>query len=64
LTLAFQVALTPYSAQIGKTVVLIGEVGVIGQDKFTQDILSSKASEVDTTLPDDETITEQQGIVQ
>jgi len=64
LTLAFQVALIPDLDQKGKTASLIKEVEAIGQDKFTQDILSSKFPELDTSLPDDETITEQQGIVE
>ncbi len=64
LTLAFQVVLTPDLNQEGKTALLVKEAEVMGQDKFTQDILNSKASEIDTSLPDDETITEQQGIVQ
>jgi len=64
LALAFQVALIPNLNQEGKTALLVKEAEVIGQDDFTQDILNSKASEIDTSLPDDGTITEQQGIVQ
>jgi len=64
LTLAFQVALIPNLNQEGKTALLVKEAEVIGQDEFTEDILNSKASEIDTSLPDDKTITEQQGIVQ
>ena len=64
LTLAFQIALIPNLNQEGETALLVKEAEVIGQDEFTQDILSSKASEIDTSLPDDGTITEQQGIVQ
>ena len=41
-----------------------GYVYKIKDFEFTQDILSSKTSEIDTSLPDDGTITEQQGIVQ
>jgi hypothetical protein len=64
LTLAFQVALIPNLNQEGKTALLVKEAEVTGQDKFTQDILNSKASEIDTSLPADGTVTEQQGIVQ
>ena len=64
LTLAFQVALIPDSKQEGKPALLVKEAEIIGQDEFTKDILSSKASEIDTSLPDDGTITEQQGVVQ
>jgi hypothetical protein len=64
LTLGFQISLTPNLDQKGKTASLIKETEAIGQDKFTQDVLSSKFPELDTSLPNDETITEQQGIVE
>jgi len=63
LTLAFQVRLTPNENQIGDTAVLVGEAEIIGQDKFTQDILSSSYSEIDTSLPEDEGVGLQQGII-
>jgi hypothetical protein len=63
LTLAFQVELTPSTSQIGKTAILIKEASVVGQDKFSQDILSSDVLEIDTSLPEDESINYEQGII-
>lgn len=64
LTLAFQVALTPQEAHKGKTPILIGETELSGEDDFTGDILQAKAKGIDTTLPDDKTISKSKGIVQ
>ncbi|MBZ9572595.1 hypothetical protein KJA17_00150 [Patescibacteria group bacterium] len=64
LTLAFQIEFTPDSSQKGETPNLVGEAEVLGEDAWTLEILQEKASPVDTTLPDDGTVTEEQGIVQ
>lgn len=64
LTLAFQVEFTPDSSQKGETPDLVGESEVLGEDAWTSEILQEKAPPVDTTLPDDDTISEEQGIVQ
>ena len=63
LTLAFQVKLTPSTSQIGETAILVKEASVVGQDKFSQDILSSDVLEIDTSLPEDESINYEQGII-
>jgi len=63
LTLAFQVSLIPNTNQVGSTAILVKKAGVIGQDKFTKDILDSDASEINTSLPDDESVSGQQGII-
>jgi len=63
LTLAFQVKLTPSTSQIGKTAILVKEASVVGQDKFSQDILSSDVLEIDTSLPEDESVNYEQGII-
>jgi len=63
LTLAFQVRLTPEASQAGSTAVLVEKAGIVGQDKFTEDILESEAFKIDTSLPDDESVDVQQGIV-
>ncbi|MCK4781554.1 hypothetical protein KAS79_01345 [Candidatus Parcubacteria bacterium] len=62
--LAFQVVLTPSSQQKGQTPSLIGEARIICEDQWTEQILESNAETVNTTLPDDETVSEEQGIVQ
>ncbi len=63
-TLAFQVALTPTSQQKGQTPILVKEARVIGEDCWTEEILESSAQAIDTSLPDDNTVSEQQGIVE
>ncbi len=64
LTLAFQIEFTPDSAQQGETPDLVGEAEVLGEDVWTLEILQEEAPSVDTTLPNDDTVSEQQGIVQ
>jgi len=64
LTLAFQVALTPNSQQRGQTPLLIKDARIIGEDQWTEEILESSAEAVNTTLPDDETVSEEQGIIE
>lgn len=61
---AFQISLTPTSLQRGKAVELIGEARITGEDQWTEEIVGGASKGVDTTLPDDKTITEQQGVVQ
>ena len=43
---------------------VINEARVIGEDQWTEAILVSIDSAIDTTLPDDPTVFEQQGIVE
>lgn len=62
-TLAFQVEFRPSPAQQGKTPLLIEEAEVLAEDVFTGDILQEKVSGVDTTLPDDDTVSEVLGRV-
>jgi len=63
ITLAFQIEFIPDSSQIGKKPLLISETDILGEDSFTGEILHEKALGVDTTLPDDDTVSEVQGIV-
>ncbi len=62
--LSFQIAFQPDSTQKGKTPEIIGEVKITGEDKWTGQSLQATTSAVNTTLPDDESIGEKQGIVQ
>jgi len=59
----FQVALTPDSAQIGRSAEIIGQAKIEGEDSWTKETLRETASNVNTTLPDDQTVTEEMGIV-
>jgi len=64
LSLAFQIQFIPNQEQKGKTPLLIEEADILGEDEFTEEILHQKANSVNTTLPDDQTVSEEQGIVQ
>jgi len=61
---AFQIALTPTLAQRGNSAILIGEAKVLVEDLWTEASLERISNPVDTTLPDDPTVNESQGIVQ
>ncbi|MFH1657425.1 MAG: hypothetical protein ABH919_03080 [bacterium] len=59
----FQITLTPTPAQRGKSVDLINEVEVSGEDQWTEQIISISAEAINSSLPADETVNEEQGIV-
>ncbi|MBZ9572335.1 hypothetical protein KJA15_03325 [Patescibacteria group bacterium] len=61
---AFQVAFTPISDQKGQIVTLINEAKISGEDQWTESTLETRAGAVDTTLPDDPTVSEENGKVQ
>ncbi|MCK5044167.1 hypothetical protein KAR26_00360 [Candidatus Parcubacteria bacterium] len=63
-TCIFQVALVPTQSQRGSTAILVNEVEIFGEDQWTEHIISITAEAIDTTLPDDETISIEQGIIQ
>jgi hypothetical protein len=63
-SISFQVRLMPSSSQRGEPALLISEVEISGEDQWTDQILISTAPSIDTTLPDDETISEEMGIVE
>ena len=62
--LSFQVRLTPSADQIGQTPEIIGEAMISGEDQWTGEIIRGTSSAVNTTLPDDPTVTGEQSIVQ
>ena len=55
---AFQVALTPGSGQ-GEILPIINEVRIEGEDQWTEIVIGNIDGEIDTTLPDDPTVTEE-----
>jgi len=61
---AFQIAFTPSSTHRGKAAELIGEARITGEDLFVDQLVSSADGPIDTTLPDDPSISEEMGIVQ
>ena len=62
--IAFQVALTPDSFQGGQTPEICGKAKISGEDNWTEVTLEATSPEIDTTLPDDPTITGQDGFVE
>jgi len=62
--ISFQVGLLPDLTQKGKTPEIIGSAKITGEDKWTNQNLETTAPAINTALPDDETVAEEQGIVQ
>ena len=60
---SFQISLTPNISQEGKTITLINEANINGEDQWTGKIIQGTAPLIDTTLPDDPAVNEQQGII-
>jgi len=61
--IAFQVAITPSLTHAGGLVELIGQSIATGKDSFTGLELTSADEPIDTDLPDDLTVNQQDGIV-
>ncbi len=61
--IAFQVSLIPLIEQKGHPALLIQKAKISGEDEWTEQILENTSSEINTTLPDDPTISEEMGIV-
>lgn len=59
----FQVSITPAPAQVGYPVDLISEIQAKGQDQWTDVELSAYHPVINTTLPDDLTVSPEQGKV-
>jgi len=62
--IAFQVALAPTPDQKGKVAPIIGEARISGEDQWTEKTIQVKTPAVDTTLPDDQNISDHTGIIQ
>ncbi|MFH1841209.1 MAG: hypothetical protein ABH800_00285 [Candidatus Nealsonbacteria bacterium] len=63
-SVAFQVSLTPLSYQSGQTPQLISSVKIEGEDSWTGIRLEGEDSSFNTALPDDDTISFSEGVVQ
>jgi len=61
--IAFQVELDPTDEQAGQPAQIIGDSTVKAEDQWTKMTIEDSDSSIDTTLPDDETITGKKGIV-
>lgn len=62
--IAFQVSLTPTEDQRGQIVSIINKAKISGEDEWTSQNLQSIVPAIDTTLPDDKTISLGQGVIQ
>jgi len=62
--LSFQVAFTPTESQRGQTPNIIGKSQISGEDTWTESTLEATAPAINTTMPDDKTITPAFGVVQ
>ncbi|MFH1451421.1 MAG: hypothetical protein ABIF89_02320, partial [bacterium] len=62
--ISFQIAFAPTFDQIGQIATIIGEAEISGEDTWTEEIARTKAASIDSSLPDDPTITEETGKVQ
>ncbi len=60
--ISFQISLNP--SQRGTPALLIKEARFLGEDQWTEQILEVTDSEINTTLPDDDTVSGGKGIVQ
>lgn len=61
--IVFQVAFIPSSNQKGQIASIINETKISGEDQFTETTMESSIPSINTNLPDDSTITGQQGII-
>lgn len=62
-SVAFQVAFTPSSSQKGTTPQIISEAEITGEDQFTELIVRGESAAINTTLPDDDTVSSSDGII-
>lgn len=62
--ISFQVKLVPTPEQKGEKAEIIKEVEISGEDEWTGQFITFKDKSIDTTLPDDNTIKEEDGIIQ
>ena len=63
-SLAFQISFLPAEFQRGQTPEIISQAKITGEDSWTEIFLEAEAPVINTTLPDDPTISLEQGIVQ
>lgn len=63
LTIAFQIAFTPDDSQRIQILNIINEARITGEDSWTESTIQGSAPGVNTTLPDDPTVTNEMGII-
>jgi hypothetical protein len=63
-SVAFQIVFTPSLSQKGTVPNLIGQVTITGEDQATSLSVQGISPAINTTLPDDDSVSSLQGIVQ
>ena len=63
LTIAFQIAFTPDDSQRIQILNIINEARITGEDSWTESTIQGSAPGINTTLPDDPTVTNEMGII-
>jgi len=61
--IAFQISFVPGANQVGQVPELISEARITGQDQWTGEILQATSPSINTSLPDDEMVSEE-GVVE
>ena len=61
---SFQISFSPSASQKGTTPILINQAKISGEDQFTENLVESTTHPIDTTLPDDNTVTASEGVIQ
>ena len=51
--MSFQISLTPQSYQQYRTIDLVGQAVIYGEDQFTNAVIQNTAPAISTNLPDD-----------
>jgi hypothetical protein len=62
-SVSFQVSLRPSSSQAGEAADIIGRARISGEDQWTDKGVEDSDSKIDTTLPDDPSVSSDAGIV-
>lgn len=62
--ISFQVSFKPDPSQRGSLAEIIGEVVITGEDSFTEETITATSSSITSDLPDDDTVSQEEGIVQ
>ncbi len=62
--IAFQVSLEPYSSQKGEKADIIRRAVIQGDDQWTDEIIRDEVSGIDTSLPDDSSVSGEEGEVE
>jgi len=62
-SIAFQISFVPGANQVGQVPELISEARITGQDQWTGEILQATSPSINTSLPDDEMVSEE-GVVE